>query len=120
MIKYKNVATVAISVDLPTNHANKYSVTAFAQWNKEKSCYEVTLYLKRADIDILELIEKAEKVLFETATASSIRGNIASYIEKLISDNFFSYYIDRYEYEQKCFDRGNDLFENEGLTHNVK
>lgn len=120
MIKYKNIATVVISVDLPTTHINKYSVTAFAQWNKEKSCYEVTLYLKRADIDILELIEKAENIMFETATASSIRGNIANYIENLMSDNFFSYYIDRYEYEQKCFDRGNDLFETERLAHNAK
>lgn len=115
-MKYKNIATVVISIGIPTHTSYKYSVYAFAQWNKRKEVYEVSLYLKRSDIDMLELIEKAENIVFDNATANSIRLDIVNYVEKLIADNFFYYYISRYKYEQKCFDRGNDLFERERLS----
>lgn len=112
MLKYKNIATVGISVDLHNN----YSILAFANWNKENNNYEATFYIKRNDIDLLELIEKLENVSFQNSDSKTIRTNIANYITTLLSDGFFDYYINRYEYEQKCFDKGNDIFEMERLN----
>lgn len=112
MLKYKNIATVGISVDLHNN----YSILAFANWNKENNHYEVIFYIKRNDIDLLELIEKLENVSFQNSDSKTIRTDIANYITTLLSDGFFDYYINRYEYEQKCFDKGNDIFEMERLN----
>lgn len=113
MLKYTNIATVGISVDLHNN----YSILAFANWNKENNNYEATFYIKKNDIDLLELIEKLESVSFQNSDSKSIRTDIANYITTLLSDGFFDYYIKRYEYEQKCFDKGNDIFEMERLSH---
>lgn len=112
MLKYTNIATVGISVDLHNN----YSILAFANWNKENNNYEATFYIKRNDIDLLELIKKLENVSFQNSDSKSIRTDIANYITTLLSDGFFDYYINRYEYEQKCFDKGNDIFEMERLN----
>ena len=109
MLKYTNIATVGISIGLH----NDYSVLAFANWSKENNCYEVTLYIKRNDIDLLELIEKQENVLFVDSDAKSIRTDIADYVTTLLSQDFFTYYISRYEYEQNCFDKGNEFYEME-------
>lgn len=111
MLKYKNIATIVTSIDLHNN----YSIIAFGNWNKENNCYTVTFYIKRNDIDLLELIEKQENVLFNNSDMKSIRTDIANYVTTLLSDGFFNYYINRYEYEQKCFDKGNELFEVERL-----
>lgn len=113
MLRYENIATVTISVDLK----NDYNIIAMANWNKDKSNYNVTLYIKRNDIDILDLIEKQENVEFDSDT-KSIRTDIAKYITTLLTEGFFTYYINRYEYEQKCFDKGNELFEKERTENN--
>ena len=113
MLKYTNIATIGISVDLHNN----YSVIAYANWNKDNNNYEVTFYIKRNDIDILELIENFENVPFINSDFKSIRVDIANHITTLLSDGFFNYYINRYEYEQNCFDRGNELFEKEQLLY---
>ena len=111
MLKYTNIATVGISIDLH----NDYSVLAFANWSKENNCYETTFYIKRNDIDLLELIEKQENVLFVNSNAKSIRADIADYVTTLLSYDFFTYYMNRYEYEQNCFDKGNEFYEMERL-----
>lgn len=113
MLKYTNITTVGISVDLHNN----YSILAFANWNKENNDYTATFYIKRNDINLLELIEKLENVSFQNSESKSIRTDIANYITTLLSYGFFDYYINRYEYEQKCFDKGNDIFEMERLSH---
>lgn len=84
MLRYKNIATVTISVDLQ----NDYSIIAMANWNKEKASYSVTLYIKRDDIDILDLIERQENIEFES-TIKTIRSDIANYITELLTNGFF-------------------------------
>lgn len=111
MLKYKNIASVGIDVDLHNN----YTVLSFANWNKEENNYETTFYIKRNDVDLLELIEELEVVVFTKSDSKTIRTDIANYITTLFQKGFFNRYINRYEYEQKCFDRGNELFEKERL-----
>lgn len=110
MLKYKNIGTVVISVDLH----NDYHIIAMANWNKENNNYNATLYIKRKDVDILDLIEPQENVEFDSDSAT-IRTDIAKHITTLLSDGFFNLFIDRYEYEQNCFDKGNEFFEKERL-----
>ena len=45
----------------------------------------------------------------------TINKAILKHVANLLSDGFFDYYIDRYDYELKCFDIGNELFELERL-----
>lgn len=115
MLKYKNIASVGIAVDLHNN----YTVLSFANWNKEENNYKTTFYIKRNDVDLLELIEELEVVVFTKSDSKTIRTDIANYITTLLYNNFFDRYITRYEYEQECFDRGNDFFEEERLGNNV-
>lgn len=110
MLRYENVAHTAISVDLQ----NDYSVLAMISRNMEEGQYHAALYLKRNDISILDLVEKAEDLIFES-DAKTIKVDVTRKISSLLDEGFFTYYINRYEYEQKCFDRGNDLFEMERL-----
>ena len=110
MLRYENVATTVISVDLQ----NDYKVIAMANWNNKIKKYFVTLYIKRRDIDMLDLIEEQENVEFDS-DMKSIRTDIVKFITALLTDGFFAKYIERYEYEMECFDRGNELFEKERL-----
>ncbi len=110
MLRYKNFATTTISVDL----MNDYSVIAMANWNNATKKYNVTFYIKRNDIDMLDLIERVENLEFDS-DIKSIKSDISTYITTLLTEGFFDYYIKRYEYEQKCFDKGNELFEQERL-----
>ena len=93
---------------------NKYTVIAIKLWNLDEQKYTVQLMLKENTVNKWDLIEKAESLEFNVGH-KIINSAILKYIATLLSDGFFDYYIDRYEYELKCFDRGNELFEIERL-----
>ena len=91
---------------------NDYTVIAIKIWNTEEHKYNVQFMLKENTVDKWDLIEKAESVEFDV-DYKIINKAILKHVATLLSDGFFDYYIDRYEYELKCFNRGNELFENE-------
>ena len=97
-----------ITIDLH----NGYTVIAISTWDTEKKCYIVTLLLKDNTIDTWKLIEDAELLEFNT-TEKLINSAILKHVATLLEENFFDYYINRYEYELKCFDLGNDIYEKE-------
>lgn len=115
MLKYENIATIVISVNLHNN----YSIVSFANWDKENNAYEVTLYLKRNDVDLLELIEKQENVVFDS-DSKSIRTDMARYITDLFEEGYFDYYINRFEFEQECSNKGFDFYEEERLNNDIE
>lgn len=115
MLRYKNEATLSISIDLQ----NEYTIVAMANWDGDEKKYHVTLYMKRNDIDDLKLIGRACDIEFESSV-KDIKTDIAKYVTTLLSDGFFEYYIRLYEYEQQCFDRGFDLYEQERTTNAYK
>ena len=94
---------------------NDYTVIAIKSWNPDEQKYEIQLMLKENTVDKWELIEKAESLEFNV-DYKTINKAILKHVSTLLSDGFFDYYIQRYEYELKCFDRGNELFENERLS----
>ena len=93
---------------------NDYTVIAIKSWSPDDQKYIVQLMLKENTVDKWDLIEKAESIEFNV-DYKIINKVILKHIATLLSDGFFNYYIQRYEYEMKCFDRGNDMFEKERL-----
>lgn len=111
-LEYKNYKGCKdiLTIDLH----NDYTVIAIKSWNPDKHKYDVQLMLKENTVDKWDLIEKAKSLEFN-ANYKIINKVILNHIATLLSNGFFDYYIQRYEYELKCFDRGNDLFEKERL-----
>ena len=100
-----------ITIDLH----NKYTVIAIKSWNQDEHKYVVQLMIKENTVDKWDLIEKAESIEFDV-DYKIINKAILKHVANLLSEGFFDYYIERYEYELKCFDVGNDLAESERLN----
>ena len=97
---------------------NSYTIIAIKSWNPDEQKYDVQLMLKENTVDKWDLIEKAESLEFN-ANYKTINSIILKQVATFLKECFFDYYIDRYEYELKCFDRGNELFEKERLIANA-
>lgn len=108
--KFNNTNEV-LTIDL----YNGYSVIAVTGFNTENKVYTTTLFLKENTIDTWKLIEKAENLEFN-ANQNTINSAILKQVSTFLQEGFFDYYIQRYEYEMKCFDVGNDLAESERLN----
>lgn len=108
--KFNNTNDV-ITIDLH----NGYTVIAVTGFDVENRVYTTTLFLKENTIDTWKLIEKAENLVFH-ANQNTINSAILKQVSTFLQDGFFDYYIQRYEYEMKCFDVGNDLVESERLN----
>ena len=93
---------------------NDYTVIAIKSWNPDEQKYYVQLMLKEKTVDKWDLIEKAESLEFNV-DYKIINKAILKHVATLLSDGFFDYYIDRYEYELKCLDIGNEIAEKERL-----
>ena len=94
---------------------NDYTVIAIKSWNPYKHKYIVQLMLKENTVNTWELIERAESIEFNVYY-KIINKAILKHVATLLSDGFFDYYIQRYKYELKCFDIGNEIFEKERLS----
>lgn len=107
---YERIGGNVLSIDLH----NDYQVIALESYNTKESVYNVTFYLKEKTVNLLDLIESQENVLFET-DKTEIHPAILKHVAVLLSQGFYDYYIRRYSYMMKCFDRGNEFFEKERL-----
>lgn len=101
-----------ITIDLH----NGYTVIAIKSWNPDEHKYYVQLMLKENTVGKWDLIEKAEYLEFNV-DYRIINKAILKHVATLLSDGFFDYYINRYEYDIECQNRGNDLFEKERTQH---
>lgn len=110
MLRYEIINRDTIEVDLQ----NDYKVIALARWNHKENKYYVTLMIHEQTVDNWSLIEKAERIPLES-DVKSIKKDMATLVTNLLTEGFFKKYIERYEYEMKCFDRGNELFEEERM-----
>ena len=109
-LKYEkfNNSNDVITIDLH----NGYTVIAVTGFDVENMAYTTTLFLKENTIDTLKLIENAENLEFHT-NQNTINSAILKKVSAFLDEGFFDYYIQRYEYEIKCFDIGNDFVESE-------
>lgn len=93
---------------------NGYTIIAIKSWTREYNNYYVELKLKRNDVERWDTIEDAESVVFSN-DYKTINVAILKHVSSLMDDGFFDKYINRYEYELKCFEIGNDIVEKERL-----
>ena len=107
--KYNNSNDV-ITIDLH----NGYTVIAITGFDAEKRVYTATLFLKENTIDTWKLIENAENLEFHV-NHNTINSAILKQVSIFLKEGFFDYYIQRYEYEMKCFDKGNSIYKKERL-----
>ena len=112
-LKYEkfNNSNDVIAIDLH----NGYTVIAVTGFDAENRVYNTTLFLKDNTVDNWKLVEQADKLEFH-ANQNTINSAILKQISVFLEEGFFDYYIQRYEYEMKCFDVGNDLAESERLN----
>ena len=107
--KFNNLNDV-IMIDLH----NGYTVIAITGFNTQNRVYATTLFLKDNTIDTWKLVENAENLEFH-ANHNTINSAILKQVSTFLQEGFFDYYIQRYEYEMKCFDKGNSIYEKERL-----
>src|SRR5574344_2081012 len=112
-LKYEkfNNSNEVITIDLH----NGYSVIAVTGFDAENGVYNTTLFLKDNTIDNWKLVEQADRLEFH-ANQNTINSAILKKVSEFLQEGFFDYYIQRYEYEMKCFDAGNELVESERLN----
>lgn len=105
------MATNTISIDI----TDEYSVIAMINWNRDTSDYNISFYIKKNNIEILDFILSKEN-MFQGSDIKSIKHDVVRYVETNFKKGTFDKYIDRYEYMLDCFDVGNDYFESKELT----
>lgn len=97
------------------NLHNDYSVIAIKSWNQDTRNYSVELKISKNSVGKWDLIEKAQTLEFST-NYKFINSAILKQVSIFLDEGFFNYYIQRYEYELKCFDMGNEVCEKERLS----
>lgn len=107
MLRYNVEASITISVELN----KEYKVWLMANWNKDDQKYNVTMYLQRNDIDLLDKMDELTCKI--ESDRQSIKSDLCKMVSYLAEKNNFDQYITRYEYQMKCFDKGNELLESE-------
>lgn len=113
MLRYETEANVTVSIDLQ----NGYSIIAMARWDNEKKKYYTTLLLHENTVSKWDLIEEAANIEMDS-DMKAIKRDMAQYVTDLLTNGFFKKYIDRYEYELKCFDKGFEIMEKERKSAN--
>lgn len=114
-MKYNKEANLVISINLH----NDYFIIAMTKWDNECRKYYTTLYIKHKTIDILDKLESFENIECTTTSTKEINSEVANFVINKFKSGDFDYYIDRFEYQMKCFDKGNEFFENERIKNNV-
>ena len=109
-MKYKNVATKTIAIDI----TDEYSIIAMISWNRDTSDCNIRFYINKNNIELLDFIFSKDN-MFQGSDIKAIKHDVVRYVETNFKKGTFHKYIDRYEYMLKCFDVGNDYFENEEL-----
>ena len=89
-----------ITIDLH----NDYTVIAIKSWNPEN--FSVEFHLKEKTTDMWQLIQDATTVFH--ADNSTINSAILKHVATRFANGFYDYFIERYEYDLKCFDIGNN------------
>ena len=106
--RYRGMDNI-ITIDLHNGY------TTIAIISKQENAYDIQLMLKENSIDKWELIENAEHIMFN-ATPNTIYSAILKQVATYLDEGFFDYYIQRYEYDLQCANRGNDLYELERMS----
>jgi hypothetical protein len=107
-LKYDKINNADNIISINLN--NGYEIIALTG-NINENTYTTTLFLKEHTIDNWMLIDDVEKLVFDIKPTTNINSVILKKVSDLLSENFFDYYINRYEYELKCYEKGSEIIE---------
>lgn len=111
MIKCRNKRTT-LTIDLPEECGYEgYVVDCSYSFDKDQKQYLVSMELFRNDIGDKQPIDSQ----YVNGDKTTIEHNIQHIVEYASMSGYFDKYIHKYEYTYKCFDKGNELFEEETL-----
>ena len=113
-----------ITIELSDFGYENYFVECAYHFDKHEDKYALSMWLNRTDLeDRMKLSSKKVDTQYIPGTRESIIENIcrivhhcATVTDKGNGKKYFDYFVERYEYELACFDRGNELFEQERLA----
>lgn len=105
-LTYVKAGDVALDIDLHNN----YIVRAIGKYNKDTKEYDIEYYIKEKTIEKYYLIETLNNISFN-ATYKTIYSAILKHVSTLLAEDYFNDVINNYEYEDKCFELGNEVFE---------
>lgn len=103
-----------INIDLYEYGYKGYSVDCLYIYDKREDKYSLSMWLRKRYIDSRFGIDsdKIDKQ-YVSSTKENIRDDIIGIVDTAATSGFFDYYIDRFEYMLKCFDKGDEFFEAE-------
>lgn len=97
-----------------------YIVECAYHFDKREGKYSLSMWISRNDIDDrMRLSSKKIDTQYISGTKETIVENIcrivyqASNVTNENGKKYFDSFVERYEYERACFERGNELFEKE-------
>ena len=100
-----------------------YFVECAYHFYKHEGKYALSMWLNRNDIeDRMMLSSKKVDTQYISGTRETIIENICRIVHQAATvvndegEKYFDKYVKRYEYELACFERGNELFEQEELS----
>ena len=113
-----------ITIELSDFGYENYIVECAYRFDKHEDKYALSMWLNRTDLeDRMKISSKKVDTQYISGTRESIIENIcrivhhcATVTDKGNGKKYFDYFVERYEYELACFDRGNELFEQERLA----
>lgn len=109
----------SLEIDLSNWGYSNYIAECVYYFDKCKEKYSLSIYLKRKDIEAkMKLSSKKIDTQYISGTKETIIENICRIVHEASISGYFNHYIQRYEYELACFERGNELFEQERLGVN--
>lgn len=112
-LTYIQTSDVTVDIDLH----NSYCVRTDAKYNPQTKRYDAKFYLKENSIEKYTAIHTLnnDSITFD-GNRKTIKVDILKYISHLLSENYFASCIQDFEYEIKCFDKGNEFLEEEKNT----
>lgn len=91
-------------------------------FDKKENKYSLSIWLSRNDLEArMKLSSKKIDTQYIPGTRETIVENICRIVHHAATatnrngKKYFDKYVDRYEYELACFEKGNELFEKEAL-----
>lgn len=107
----------SIEINLSEWGYQNYIAECAYHFDKKENKYSLSMWLNRSDMeDRMRLSSKKVDTQYISGTRETIIENICRVVHQACLSGYFNHYVERYEYELKCFERGNDLFELERLN----
>lgn len=109
-----------LKIELSNLGYKNYFVECAYHFDKRECKYSLSMWLNRNDMeDQMQISSKKVDTQYISGTRDTIVENVCRivYQAATVADEdgkkYFDHFIERYEYELECFERGNELFEQE-------